>query len=71
MFLSVKMGTASPIVPFLALTLLLLSERAKGLNFTLGFTTDMWYGNYYPATAIQIALDTIRSQGALQDHNFR
>ena len=50
---------------------LLLCEETKGLNFTLGFTTDMWYGNYYPATAIQIALDTIRSQGALLDHNFR
>ncbi len=50
---------------------LLLYETTTAANITLGFTTDMWVGSYYPATAIQIALDTIRRRGALVDDNFR
>ncbi len=46
MFLSVSVS-----VWYRALTaLLLLNEKTK--NLTLGLTTDMWYGNYYPTTAI-------------------
>ncbi len=43
----------------------------EGLNFTLGFTTSLWLDNMYPGTGIQIALDEVRKQGALLEHNFR
>ena len=55
----------------LLVTELMLPLQITGANITLRFTTDMWGGNYYPATALQVALDSIRSQGALLDHNFR
>lgn len=54
------------------LALALMSHKeAMGVNITLGFTTDMRDGNYFPVAAIQIALDAIRSRGALQRHSFR
>ncbi len=51
-----------------ALTLCFLSSAAS-LNFTLGLITHR--ADNYDGAAVSIALDTIRSQGFLLEHNFR
>ncbi len=66
-----RQSTWSLILGIFLMTEFILPLQVTGANITLGFTTDMWVGNYYPATALQVALDSIRSQGALLDHNFR